>query len=956
MSQQGAPKLELDAAGLDSFRAWYRKLPEDTQTVRFFDRKTCFSVHGEPAFMVARHLYRSTAQVSYIGPRETGLPGITVSYNLFPGILKELLVERGEHAVEVYEGAGSSWKCIKRGSPGLWRDFEADLSKAGDLSDSPIIVGISLGQVESVRTVGLAFCDTSSRRLGACEFPDDEHFCQLETALSQLGAREAVLPKDLLPSSNTTVAADNGSGDNTADGGKSGGGVSAADRARLADVLSRCNTMPSERPRPFFSPKSLPQDLGRLLKGGPDSVESHRPILDKNLASSALAGVIGFSEVLSDDTSHGKFNLEVFSTGKFMRIDAAAQRALNILRGRDDATDSFSLYGLLNRGKTAMGKRLLKSWLKQPLLDPVEISKRHDVVEAFVSDASLRADLAGLHLRGLPDIERLTSKLERKAATLQDLCQLYRASSRLPMIEAALRAHAGLHAAALESRFATPLAEAHDADHLTKFEELLEAAVDLDRIPDEYLIAASYDEGLEELQTRKIEVESEIQQLAEEAASDLGLVLDKTIKLEWHKQANQRLRCLRITAKEERVVRKKLQARYFELETRKDGMKFTNRALRSAAEKLQKLSGEYDSRQSALVAQVVGVAATFAEVWQRVGVLLAELDVLCGFADVAVSAPRPYVRPEMLARDAGELEFIACRHPCVEAQDGVDFIANDAIMKRGDSWFQLITGPNMGGKSTFVRQVGVCVVLAQIGSFVPCDSAKIAVRDAVFARVGAGDCQMRGVSTFMAEMLETSAILKGATPASLVIIDELGRGTSTWDGMGLAWAISEHLMTEIGASTMFATHFHELTALQGPGGVKNLHVKSAIDADAGGLTMLYEVKEGSCDQSLGIHVAEFARFPPEVVEAAKKKAAELEAYLPANTEAGKNNATNGGKKRKGDVAAALREALVQFAGENFGELQGEELQKAAGKWAEELTAVGGNVGVKAKAGEVVEAS
>lgn len=480
--------------------------------------------------------------------------------------------------------------------------------------------------------VGLAYLDLSGHRLGACEFADDEHFCNLETALTQLGPKEGVIPLDLAV--NTDV-----------------GQISAADRSRMADVFSNCGLLMSAKQKQLFLSKNIVQDLARLLKGGKEAVEANRPILDLKFATAALAGVIQFADALSDNAGHGRYSIELYSMGKFMRIDSAAQKALNVMRSRTDASESFSLFGLMNKCRTAMGKRLLKSWLKQPLMDLKEIESRHDVVETLVNDTSLRSDLNTLHLRGMPDVERLTRKLEKQTATLQDLCQLYRVSSRLPLIESVLKSHEGPYISRLEAKFASPLADAHDSDHLSKFEDLLEAAIDLDKIPDEYLITASYDEGLLEIQKRKDEIEQDIADAASAAAADLGLVLDKSIKLEWHKMSNQKTRCLRITAKEEKGVRKKLQAKYIELETRKDGVKFTSRKLRTAAERLQQLSSEYDSKQSALVAQVVSVASTFSEVWEKVGSILGELDVLCGLAELAATAPTQYVRPTMLPAD-----------------------------------------------------------------------------------------------------------------------------------------------------------------------------------------------------------------------------------------------------------------------------------------------------------------
>lgn len=827
-----------------------------------------------------------------------------MTVTVFRQFLREALFKLGKR-IEIYASPSGrmNWKIVKQASPGNLQDVEDDLG--GQLEMAPMILSVKISaKTTEARSVGVCFADASVRELGVSEFLDNDLYSNFESLLIQLGVKECILQFD------------------KADKDKD------PELAKLRQIIDNVGVAISERPAGDFGIKDIEQDLARLLKD--ERSATLLPQTELKLAMGSAAALIKYLGIMQDSSNFGQFQLYQHDLSHYMKLDAAALKALNLMPGARDGAKTMSVYGLLNHCRTPVGSRLLSQWLKQPLMDKAEIEKRQQLVEAFVNDTELRQTMQEEHLKSVPDLYRLANRFQREKANLEDVVRAYQVVIRLPGFLGTLEG-------VMDETYKDPLEEQYTkqlrdmSNSLGKLAEMVETTVDLDALDNhEFIIKPEFDDGLRIIRRKLDKLRHEMDTEFRNAADDLNQEENKKIFLENHKVHGW---CMRLTRTEAGCIRNN--KKYQECSTQKNGVYFTTKQLLACRREFDQLSQTYNRTQSSLVSEVVGVAASYCPILEQLAGVLAHLDVIVSLAHCSVHAPTSYVRPKIHPRGEGSTVLKEARHPCLEMQDDIQFITNDVVLTRGESSFLIITGPNMGGKSTYIRQIGVIALMAQIGCFVPCSEAEITIFDSILARVGASDSQLKGVSTFMAEMLETANILKSATAESLIIIDELGRGTSTYDGFGLAWAISEHIVKEIGCSAMFATHFHELTALadQYPQ-VKNLHVTAHISdgssasssAEKREVTLLYKVEPGICDQSFGIHVAELVRFPEKVVRMAKRKADELEDFT-AKHEDGLG-LQRYSKEDVEEGSARLKEVLLKWKAEvEGGQMSKEEMVK-----------------------------
>lgn len=549
--------------------------------------------------------------------------------------------------------------------------------------------------------------------------------------------------------------------------------------------------------------------------------------------------------------------LEYYDIVNYMTIDGNSRRNLELTENLKEKSKKGSLIWVLDKTATSMGGRAIRKWIEEPLIVKSEIEKRLEGVEELYNNAYFNEDLRDL-LKEIYDIERIVGKISNKNVNAKDLISLKCSLEKLPGI----KKH-------LSDATSAILKEWHnDLDELTDIKDLLSKAILDDpsiNIKEGNIIKDGFNQEVDSLRTAKLHGKEWIAALENREREFTGI---KSLKVGYNKVFGYYIEISK--ANYDAIP----EGRYIRKQTLANAERFITQELKEMEDKILGAEEKLISLEYNLFVEIRDTIEKEIPRLKQSARIIGALDALSTLAVVAVE--NDYVKPSI--NEEGIIEIKEGRHPVVEKVIGKgEFVSNDTFLNQNDNRLLLITGPNMAGKSTYMRQVALITLMAQIGSFVPAKSANISICDKIFTRIGASDDLAGGKSTFMVEMWEVSNILKNATSKSLVLLDEVGRGTSTYDGLSIAWSVIEYISknNKLKCKTLFATHYHELTKLEGViEGVKNYSVAvSEIDDN---IIFLRKIVEGGADQSYGIEVAKLAGLPQEVINRAKEILATLE--------------------------------------------------------------------------------
>ncbi|WP_416176421.1 DNA mismatch repair protein MutS [Clostridium sp.] len=585
--------------------------------------------------------------------------------------------------------------------------------------------------------------------------------------------------------------------------------------------------------------------------------------------------------------------LNYYNIVDYLSIDINSRKNLELTENLREKRKKASLLWVIDKTNTAMGGRQLRRWIERPLINKNEINKRLDAVEELINDISNHEDLKNA-LKNIYDIERLVGKISSKSVNAKELIFLKNSIEKIPDIKSIL------------SKFKSNLLSNmyKNLDELKDIYDIINTAIPDDppiSLKEGNLIKKGYSAEIDELKDIKSNGKKWIANLEQSERNETGI---RSLKIGYNKVFGY---FIEVTKSNLNLIP---DGRYIRKQTLANSERYITPELKEMEDKILKAEDKLINLEYIEFVKVRESIEKQVDRMQNTSKIISELDCLSSLATVALE--NNYCKPKINSGD--KISIVEGRHPVVEKMlESGDFVSNDTYLDNDENQMLLITGPNMAGKSTYMRQTALIVILAQIGSFVPAKSASISICDKIFTRIGASDDLASGKSTFMVEMWEVSNILKNATNKSLVLLDEVGRGTSTYDGLSIAWSVIEYICTnkKIKCKTLFATHYHELTKLEGTiPGVKNYSV--SVNELNGEVVFLRKIIPGGADQSYGIEVAKLAGLPNSVIDRAKEILKKLEMKKTGidvntifNSDNNKNTVNNTNEKKRNDSAIQM---------------------------------------------------